>query len=97
MKRIALTLIVGIALAVTGHVTILPFIIGLIVLAVLALSFKLPEMNYDAPTERVELQGHDLIIILLLAAIALRSFVWSAWRSSLTPMNASSTASPMLR
>jgi FSR family fosmidomycin resistance protein-like MFS transporter len=79
----AVGLATGIALALTGQVIIWPFIIGLVVLAAVALIFKLPEMNYGALSAGVEFQSHDAIIIFLLAAIALRSFVWSAFQTLL--------------
>jgi len=71
----------GFALALTGHVILWPFVAALLLLACAALSFRQPEVYPDVRAEAAEVSSHDAILVLLLAAIALRSSVWTAFQS----------------
>jgi FSR family fosmidomycin resistance protein-like MFS transporter len=74
--------VVGLALggflALRGMLAIWPFLLGLAVLAGLVLLLKEPALPYvSAADDEPVFERHDLIMIALLAAIALRSLVWT--------------------
>jgi MFS transporter, FSR family, fosmidomycin resistance protein len=73
----------GGALAAAGYSAIWPFLLPLLALAVALTAIELPVLPYGPTADRphstsMELEGHDLVMLALLAAIALRSAVWSA-------------------
>jgi FSR family fosmidomycin resistance protein-like MFS transporter len=74
--------VVGLALggflALRGVLVTWPFLLGLAVLAGLVLLLKEPALPYaSASDDEPVFERHDLIMIVLLAAIALRSLVWT--------------------
>jgi MFS transporter, FSR family, fosmidomycin resistance protein len=73
----------GGALAAAGYSAIWPFLLPLLALAIALTAIELPALPYGPTADRhpstsMELEGHDLVMLALLAAIALRSAVWSA-------------------
>jgi FSR family fosmidomycin resistance protein-like MFS transporter len=74
-------LALGGALAVTGHVLPWPFLLALLILfAILAIS-PLPELPYRTQeSDEPIFEGHDYVMLMLLAAIALRSAVWNVYQ-----------------
>jgi FSR family fosmidomycin resistance protein-like MFS transporter len=73
-----LGLALGGFLALRGVLAIWPFLLGLAVLAVMVAALKQPALPYVAASDdEPAFERHDLIMIALLAAIALRSLVWT--------------------
>lgn len=73
-------LAIGGFLAVNGIVVILPLILLLFVIGIIVLLIRLPSLPYsDAKTES-DFDRHDLIMFILLLAIALRSAVWNIFQ-----------------
>jgi FSR family fosmidomycin resistance protein-like MFS transporter len=73
-------LAIGGFLAVNGVVIILPLIILLFVIGIIVLMMKVPLLPYsDAKTES-DFDKHDMIMFILLLAIALRSAVWNIFQ-----------------
>jgi FSR family fosmidomycin resistance protein-like MFS transporter len=76
-------LAVGGALAVGGQRPLLLFLVPLIAAIVVIAAVRLPALPYAAPEREPIFEDHDLIMLLLLAGIALRSAVWSALQAAL--------------
>ena len=72
-----LGLAIGGALAITNHILVWPFLLLLAFLAVLILALELPALPYTTKESEPLFESHDLIMLVLLAAIALRSLVWT--------------------
>lgn len=72
-----LGLALGGALAITGHVVAWPFLVLLTALAAIIIYLELPILPYEEREPQPIFENHDLIMLVLLAAIALRSLVWS--------------------
>lgn len=72
-----LGLAIGGVLAITNHILVWPFLILLALLAVLVLALELPTLPYTTQESEPLFESHDLIMLVLLAAIALRSLVWT--------------------
>lgn len=69
----------GGALATAGYLAAWPFLLLLLGLAVALMRLPLPALPYRRPAHDEPLfEGHDLVMLALLAAIALRSAVWSS-------------------
>lgn len=68
----------GGALAVAGYATVWPFLLGLALLAFAIALSELPELPYASRETEPLIEGHDLLMVALLAAIAMRSAIWSA-------------------
>jgi FSR family fosmidomycin resistance protein-like MFS transporter len=72
-----LGLALGGALAITNHILVWPFLMLLALLAVLILALQLPALPYTTQESEPLFESHDVIMLVLLAAIALRSLVWT--------------------
>ncbi len=70
-------LIAGGALALGGHFHIWPFVVALLVLNLAVCTFEMPELPEGEPDAQFTLEGKELFLLGLLAAIALRSGVWT--------------------
>ncbi len=73
-------LAIGGFLAVNGIVVILPLIILLVAIGVIVLLIKLPLLPYHNTETESDFDKHDLIMFVLLLAIALRSAVWNIFQ-----------------
>jgi FSR family fosmidomycin resistance protein-like MFS transporter len=76
-------LAIGGALAVSGQRPLLLFLVPLLVAIVVIGAVRLPALPYAAPEKEPIFEDHDLIMLVLLAGIALRSAVWSALQAAL--------------
>lgn len=72
-----LGLAIGGALAITNHIFVWPFLLLLAGLAGLILALKAPALPYTTQESEPLFESHDLIMLVLLAAISLRSLVWT--------------------
>lgn len=72
-----LGLAIGGVLAITHHLLVWPFLILLALLAALILALPAPALPYTTQESEPLFESHDLIMLVLLAAIALRSLVWT--------------------
>ncbi len=70
-------LALGGALAVTGHQVIWPLLILLLMLGFAIASLPLPRLPYAKKIDQPLFESHDVIMLVLLAGIALRSMVWN--------------------
>ncbi|HEX5705744.1 MAG TPA: hypothetical protein VFX96_00495 [Pyrinomonadaceae bacterium] len=68
----------GGALAFAGYDLTLPLAAALVALGLVVRRFGLPPMPYDARAAEPTLDGKELILVALLAAVALRSAVWTS-------------------
>jgi len=75
-----LGLALGGALAAAGHIVVWPFLLLLVGLGIAVLVQPLPALSYTTEVSEPLLENHDLIMIALLTAIALRSAVWSTFQ-----------------
>lgn len=73
-------LAIGGFLAVNGIVTIIPLIILLVVIGVIVMLIKLPALPYNNEKTEADFDKHDMIMFVLLLAIALRSAVWNVFQ-----------------
>ncbi|MCB9234537.1 MAG: hypothetical protein H6581_22975 [Bacteroidia bacterium] len=71
-------LILGGFLAFQGINATLPLLLGMVVLGGILLLIPFPAEKPQAPSDH-GLDGHDLIMILLLLAIAMRSAIWNVF------------------
>jgi FSR family fosmidomycin resistance protein-like MFS transporter len=76
-------LAIGGALAVGEQRPLLLFLIPLIVAIVAIAMVRLPALPYATPEKEPIFEDHDLIMLVLLAGIALRSAAWSAVQAAL--------------
>jgi FSR family fosmidomycin resistance protein-like MFS transporter len=72
-------LVIGGGLALAGFDQIWPFLLTMALLAIVIARLPL-ERAPDSGAEAVStLEGHDVVMIALISAVALRSAAWSAW------------------
>lgn len=75
--------VIGLAIggyfAITNTVILWPYILLLLGIGILIANIKLKKTPYRSVTEDHILEGHDMIMIVLLLAIALRSLVWNLY------------------
>lgn len=76
-------LAIGGALAVGGQRPLLLFLVPLLVAIVVIAMVRFPALPYAAPEQEPIFEDHDLIMLVLLAGIALRSAVWSVLQAAL--------------
>jgi FSR family fosmidomycin resistance protein-like MFS transporter len=76
-------LAIGGALAIGGQRPLLLFLVPLIVAIIVIAAVHLPALPYATPEKEPIFEDHDLIMLVLLAGIALRSAVWSVTQAAL--------------
>jgi len=70
-------LTLGGLLAATNHILIWPFLLLTVILGVAIAALEAPALPYDEPRAEPLFEKHDVVMLTLLAAIALRSLVWT--------------------
>ena len=73
-------LALGGALAVSGHSNIWPFLLPLAVCGALLIALPIPRMATDEAYAEPLIEGHDVVMLVLLTGIALRSAVWTTFQ-----------------
>jgi len=63
-----------------GEFHLIPLLIMLAVTGALIIASQIPVMPYSLPKETEEFEKHDLIMVVILFAIALRSAVWNIFQ-----------------
>jgi MFS transporter, FSR family, fosmidomycin resistance protein len=66
--------------AITGQFYLAPLIILLGIAALLIMISEIPELPYKVQTGPEEFEKHDLVMVIILFAIALRSAVWNIFQ-----------------
>lgn len=76
-------LAIGGALAVSGQRPLLLFLVPLAIAIAVIAAVRLPALPHATPEKEPTFEDHDLIMLVLLAGIALRSAAWSALQLTL--------------
>ena len=73
-------LALGSYFAFNGEFFLLPLVIAIAVMALFIFASEIPALPYAIKTETEEFEKHDLLMVVILFAIALRSAVWNIFQ-----------------